>query len=301
MPVHHTLNLKLVGAAGVALTLTAAVALPALAAGGFRASTTYSCGPDTVVAAVSFAVKTPPRSMAAGQTVKVPDASTVTIDAEGTGFLHDVLMWRTFDGSLTDPTAPYSGLKLTIPMTKVSKTGTTTAHATGNALLRATQTGTYTVRFGDVAARLQGYNADGTKDGHALVFDNSVAGAPQSCANTHGVTIPKSAGGKPARVLVVKDTTSTRVSASYAKAKHLIRATAKVRSRFGLKPTGSAKLTLKKGSHTIKTVTARLNKKGIASAVFKGVRKAGKYTVKASYGGNPALRPSTGSKSLTVG
>jgi hypothetical protein len=133
------------------------------------------------------------------------------------------------------------------------------------------------------------------------VFDNNTAGALPSCVNTGGITTPRNTGGKATSVKVVKDRTTTHVGASYSRARHQIKATAKVRSKFGLRPTGTVKLTLKKGTHTIKTVSDTLSRKGIASAVFKRVRKAGTYTVKASYAGNPVLKPSSGAKRVTIG
>jgi hypothetical protein len=241
--------------------------------------------------------------MAAGQTVKVTDASNVTLDADTTTFAHDILNWRKFGGNLTSPTAPSSGLTLSIPTTKLNNNGdgTTTALATGSALLRSTKVGTYTVTFGDVAATLQGYNSDGTKNGNALVFDSSNPSALPSCANTDGTTTPKNTGENPATVKVVKDKTTTSVSAAFSKAKHRISSTAKVKSHFGLKANGTVKLTLKKGTHTLRSVTTTLNRKGVASATFKSIKKAGKYTVKASYAGSSVLKSSSGSKSVTVG
>ena len=300
MPVHNTLTLKL--AAAAAAMALAAAALPAVAAGEFKAGTTYNCN-DAAGAAVTFAMNTPPTTMAVGQTVKVKDASNITLDADTTTFAHDILLWHKVGGTVSAPTSPYSGLKLTIPITKLNNNGdgTTTAHAIGNALLRSTKVGTYTVKFGDIAATLQGYNTDGSKNGNALVFDSSNPSALPSCANTGGTTTPKNTGGNPATVKVVKDKTTTSVSAAFSKAKHHISSAAKVRSHFGVKATGKVKFTLKKGTTTLKSVTATLNKRGVASATFKSITRGGKYTVKASYAGNPALKSSSGSKSLTVG
>jgi hypothetical protein len=59
------------------------------------------------------------------------------------------------------------------------------------------------------------------------------------------------------------------------------------------------KVTLKKGSKTIKTVSSKLNKKGIATTTFS-VTKAGKYTVKAKYAGTSNLKGSAGADSVTA-
>jgi hypothetical protein len=296
-------NLKLTGAAGAALALTAAVAGPALAAGEFTGSTTYDC--TLATPAVTFAMDTPPAKMAAGQTVKVPDASDFTLSAGDTGLAQVALGWSKFGGTVgTKPTNSVSGLALTIPKTNLGNNGdgSTTAHATGKALLRSTKVGTYTVKFGDLTGSLQGYNADGSKHGDPLTFQETGGSAPP-CANLDpsGATTPEDSGSNPATVTVVKDKTTTKVNAAYSTAKHHIKATTKVKSTFGIKATGSVKVVLKKGTKTLKTLTSKLNKKGIATSVFKGITKHGKYTVKASYGGTSNLKGSSGSDSVTVG
>jgi hypothetical protein len=93
---------------------------------------------------------------------------------------------------------------------------------------------------------------------------------------------------------VVKDKTTTNVtSAKYVKAKKLTNASAKVASHFGLKATGSVKFFLKKGTHTLKSVTAKVNSKGIAKAALKKGLSKGKYTVTAKYAGNGSLKGSS--------
>jgi hypothetical protein len=301
-------NLKLTGAAGAALGLAVAVAGPAMAAGEFTGTTTYNC---TVAApAVTFAMDTPPAKMAAGQTVKVPDKSDFTLDAGTTTLAQTALGWSKVGGSVAStPTNAHSGLALTLPKTDLNNNGdgTTTAHATGNALLRSTKVGTYTVNFAKFDAVLQGYNADGTKHGDPFILsDNTNSTPPPSgpaCVNLDpsGATTPKDAGANPATVTVVKDKTTTKVkSATFSKAKHQIKATTKVASHFGIKATGKVTVLLKRGTKTVDKVTSKLNKKGIATSTFKNVKKAGKYTVKASYKGSSNLKGSKGSKSVTV-
>lgn len=299
-------NLKLTGAAGAALALAAAVAGPAMAAGEFTGTTTYNC---TVAApTVTFAMDTPPAKMAAGQTVKVPDKSNFTLDAGTTTLAQTALGWSKVGGSVAStPTNAHSGLKLSLPKTDLNNNGdgTTTAHATGNALLSSTKVGTYTVNFAKFDAVLQGYNADGTKHGDPFILsDNTNTTPPPSgpaCVNLDpsGATTPKDSGSNPATVTVVKDKTTTTVKATFAKAKHQITAKSKVASKFGIKAKGKVTVTLKKGAKVIKTVHSKLNKKGIAVSTFK-VTKAGKYTVKTKYAGSSNLKPSSGSKSVTV-
>jgi hypothetical protein len=307
MSLRTTKNLKLAGASCAALALTAAVTVPALAAGEFTGSTTYNC--NGILPAVTFAMNTPPAKMAAGQTVKVPDKSNFTLDSGTTAFVQGSLGWSKFGGSVSSATKPDSGLALIIPKTNLgnntggSDPGSTTAHAAGNALLRSTKVGTYTVKFGKVDATLQGYNSDGSKHGSPVIFSDTDPNAfAPACTNTDvsGATTPQDSGSNPATVKVVKDRTHTTVGAAFAKARHQIKAITKVKSRFGLKPTGSVKVILKKGTKTIKTITSKLNSKGVATSVFKNVSKPGKYTVRASYGGSATLRGSSGSTSLTI-
>jgi hypothetical protein len=299
-------NLKLTGAAGAALALAATIAGPALAAGEFTGTTTYNC---TVAApTVTFAMNTPPAKMAAGQTVKVPDASDFTLDAGTTTLAGTALGWSKVGGSVAStPSNAHSGLSLTLPKTDLNNNGdgTTTSHATGNALLRSTKVGTYTVNFASFDAVLQGYNADGTKHGDPFILSDNPNTTPPpagpACTNLDpsGATTPMSAAPAPATVKVVKDKTTTTVKASFAKAKHQISSVSKVKSKYGIKATGKVKVSLKKGTKTLKTIKVKLNKKGIAKAAFK-VTKAGKYTVKTVYGGSSNLKGSHGAKNVTV-
>jgi hypothetical protein len=299
-------NLKLTGAAGAALALAATVAGPALAAGEFTGTAIYNCGglPPTV----TFAMDTPPATMAAGQTVKVPEKSDFTLDAGTTALAQTNLGWSKVGGSVAaKPSNARSGLSLTLPKTDLNNNGngTTTAHSSGNALLRSTKVGTYTVSFGTFDATLQGYDASGAKVGDPIIFSDNPNTTPPpfgpACLNTDpsGATTPLNAAAAPATVKVVADKTKTSVSATFSKAKHQIKAATKVKSKFGIKATGKVKVTLKKGSKTIKTVSSKLNKKGIATTTFS-VTKAGKYTVKAKYAGTSNLKGSAGADSVTA-
>ena len=80
----------------------------------------------------------------------------------------------------------------------------------------------------------------------------------------------------------------------------MVKGTAKVRSHFGLKATGKVKFVLKRGTHKVVTQKSKLNKKGIAKFMQMNVRKHGKYTLKATYLGNKALKTSSGKDTFTV-
>ncbi len=101
-------------------------------------------------------------------------------------------------------------------------------------------------------------------------------------------------------ITVSKDKTTTATSADYNATKNIATGKAKVKSHFGLKPTGSVKFTLKKGTHKIKTLSGKLNKKGIAKVSFKGVKAKGKYSITGKYTGNKALKGSSGKATFAV-
>ena len=97
-------------------------------------------------------------------------------------------------------------------------------------------------------------------------------------------------------------TAFVRATCSYdARREHRAKGTAKVRGKeFGLAGTGKVKFLLKKGTRTIQSKTDTLNKKGIASVAFTGVKKKGKYKIVAKFGGDKALKASSGSDTFTV-
>ena len=59
------------------------------------------------------------------------------------------------------------------------------------------------------------------------------------------------------------------------------------------------KFTLKKGTKTVKSITAKL-KKGKASAAFKKVSKKGSYSITASFAGDAGLKGSSGKATFKV-
>jgi hypothetical protein len=73
-----------------------------------------------------------------------------------------------------------------------------------------------------------------------------------------------------------------------------------VKSHFGLKVTGKVKFILKKGTHKIKTMKDKLNKKGVAKVKFSGVKKPGKYSITAKYGGSANMKGSSDKATFKV-
>ena len=60
------------------------------------------------------------------------------------------------------------------------------------------------------------------------------------------------------------------------------------------------KFILKRGTHTIKSLSGKLNKKGIAKVAFKNVKRHGKYSITAKFGGDKALKASSGRATFKV-
>ena len=79
-----------------------------------------------------------------------------------------------------------------------------------------------------------------------------------------------------------KDKSKTATKATYNAKKDVATGTAKVKGHFGLAGTGKVKFTLKKGTKTVKSVTATL-KKGAAKAAFKNVKAKGSYSITAAF------------------
>jgi hypothetical protein len=291
-------QLKLIGAAGAAALTITAMAAPALAAGS-TASAAYTCstqfGPAHPTA--DYTVKAVGTKMAVGQPVGT--TALFTLDAATTGLATVGLGWKTFSGSIiTAPSATQAGLSLKFPKTALGNgtAGSTNANAKGSTLT-GTKTGAFTYTLGNLGkVTLTGYDASGKKLGD-VVFPTP--GTTGRCINDAGTTTLMS-GATAVTTKVVKDASKTKESASYAAKKKSAKSTAKVKARYGTAVTGKVTFTLKKGTHKVKTLSGKVNKKGIAKVVFKGVKAKGKYSVTAKYAGSKTLKGSSGKDSFTV-
>ncbi len=300
-------TLKLIGAAGAAALTIGTVAGPAVAAGEETASVSYTCvtAAGNATPSATYAVNTPPATMVAGQTVKLPTTSTITLDATTTGLAVGAFQWASFNGTITTPpTASTVGQNLTIAKTPMGNGagGTTVATATGTTNLRASKAGTYTLMLGNLGAggdgsagnvTLNGFFASGAAANTVQFPDGSTFG---QCTANAKVALANAAGA-PATVAVSKDKSKTTVKASEKNDK--VTATAKVKGHFGLAGTGKVKFTLKKGSKTVKSVSGKL-KNGAAKVTFKNVKAKGSYSVVASFKGDKALKGSTGKKAFKI-
>jgi hypothetical protein len=296
---------KLIGAAGAAALTVGGLAAPALAAGELTADVDYTCqtdfGPATPSA--SYAVNQPPAKIVAGDTVKLGTTATFGLDATTTGLAQTVLGWDSFKGRIrTKPTNGHVGQRLAIEKTNLGNGpgGSTEADAAGKTLLRYTKTGTFTLRLADIGTvSLTGFDDTDANVG-TIEFPND-DGSIGRCKNDAGKTPLRNAADENATVKVVKDRTTTDVTADYNAIKNAALGKAKVKSRFGLKPTGTVKFILKKGTNTIATAKDDLNKRAVAKVLFKGVQKTGKYKIVGKYLGNAALKSSKGADTFTVG
>jgi hypothetical protein len=274
----RTTHLKLVGVAGAAALTIGALAAPALAA---PQDVSYSCFGGALTIPITMDAGTLPTSLFAGQTVK----QTI-----GSGVVHlpaDALAVAQAQGwtSLTATTASLTGTpySLKVPSTAIPAVpAATDVPATGAFTIRPTKAGTFTVRAGNMTATIQGFIA-GVK-ANAIPLD---CVAPTDGTATFGT------------IAVAKDKSATAAKAAYNAKKDVATGTATVKGRFGLAGTGKVKFTLKKGTKTVKSITATL-KKGKATAAFKAVKAKGKYSITAAYAGDAALKASSGKALFTV-
>jgi hypothetical protein len=63
---------------------------------------------------------------------------------------------------------------------------------------------------------------------------------------------------------------------------------------------GKVAFTLRKGTHSITTIKASLNRRGVARATFSHVTRKGTYSIVGSYLGNAALKGSSDKDAFSV-
>jgi len=102
-----------------------------------------------------------------------------------------------------------------------------------------------------------------------------------------------------ASLMVVKDGTSTAVTAPNIKRRHVEVATVQVRSVHGAMVRGTVRAILKKGTKTLRAKTVAL-RKGNAQVRFGKLRKRGKYTVLATYRASHNFKRSVDKDALKV-
>jgi hypothetical protein len=288
----------------VAALAIGAVAAPALADGGDVATAFYTCAAPFGAAhpGLRYVVDPPPGTIVAGQTVRLGTVATFALDAATTQEARAGLGWASLGGAVrTSPTGSRAGLHLAITTTTLANgsTGATNAPASGTTILRATTAGPYAVRLGDLGdLALQGLDDAGRP---VSTVEFPASGGFGSCTNDAIATSVTGTGAAPVEITVVRDTTTTSVTAAYSPARERATGTAKVASHFGLAPAGKVEFTLRRGTHVVATTDVRVDGRGVARAAFEHVRRAGSYSVVGTYLGSKALRGSRDRDAFTVG
>ena len=270
-------HLSIVGAAGAVALTIGTMASPAVAA---TKNLTYSCATlgDT---ATTFDFGTLKSKMVAGQTDKHAMSQVVHLTTQ------QGILAKSFGDSVSGKLTA-KGAKNSMPFSmKLSSTvlngGAQDIPVSGTGTIRPLAAGTWTVKLGSMKA--------------ALVISGAAGDTPvtDSCA------APSGAAKNLGTITVTKDKSKTATTAKYSAKKDVAKGTAKVKgAKFGLAGTGKVKFTLKKGTHKIKTMTGKLNKKGVASVKFKNVKKKGKYSITAKFGGDKGLKASSGKDTFKV-
>lgn len=287
---------RLVGAVGAltvgALTATAlGVFAPAAAS---SAALTYTCispgfaGPKqfTMVADTDA-----PGRIAYGETVTPTATGRVTVPEDVTTTIRDGLMAKKVDGkadvaaTVDNETRPWD---LAIGQTNVPPKGTMTLEGTGSAgEFRGTEVRrVYNVAVGDFTATLNFYNANGT---------------PAAPSTTVVCTLNAGQNAAVDTVKVVKDKTTTAVTARDIRKGQKAKAKIKVTSDFGLTTKGKLKVKLLRNGKKLKSKQVYL-RDGQRKVKFVRVRNtSGDYAIKAKYVGHPNFRGSSARDPFTVG
>jgi hypothetical protein len=242
-------------------------------------------------------VADPLATMAVGQPLTTTAA--FTLDKPTTDLAVGALHWVTFKGTIiTKPSASKAGLALKFPKTKLGNGtgGETNATAKGSTLA-GTKVGAFSFVLGDLGVvKLTGFDKNGNNLGSVVFPDGASFGR---CNNLAGTT-PIKNGATTLATTIVKDSSTTTVKAKYRPARHVTKVKATVLGRYGVPGTGKVKVALMKGTHTLKTVRAKLNKKGVAKVAIKKPLTHGKYKVKVKFGGDARLKKSHGATTFKV-
>jgi hypothetical protein len=274
--------LKVAGAVGAAALTIGGLTAPAFAA---TQDITYNCdqgapplGPlDTTIDPGSI-----PASLVAGQQVKRDVTLTIHLNTAQTAIAQSI--GTSVSGKVTSKGT--DALSLTFPDTPIPGTpgATMDVVATGKGAISSAKAGSIDVTTGRVSAAL-----------HLTGGAGGPVDASTSCAQ------PNDGTQILGTVTVSKDASKTTTTASYNAKKDKATGKAKVKGKqFGLAGTGKVKFTLKKGTHKVASKSGTLNKKGVAKVSFKGVKKSGKYSISAKFGGDDGLKGSKGKDTFKV-
>lgn len=292
MTLRHRFTLRSVSA-GAVLGLAASTAVvlgtpgTASAAPIDFACTVPILGPKTFVVDVTTNA---PTSVPAGTSIAPMVTTTLTVPADLADTIRGPLVGANEISGTIQATNLVDGTEvpttITIPSTNIGTSGPAVLTGTGvmDAIAAGAAGTTHQISAGEQSVTMTLY-----KDGVVVtppININPIPCAPAPGSNTLVSTFTSRA------------TSSTAVKAKFAKKARKATATATV-SAAGVTPTGTVTFTLKKGAKQVKTVTATVVG-GQAKATFKKLKKKGKYTVTASYGGAPAATASSGTATFKV-
>lgn len=219
-----------------------------------------------------------PAAIKVGDTFTPTVTSTVTIPENVAGAIKGLLGAETAEGSAVADTlvnGQPSSVDLTVPVTTIPDGALSVVASGTGAPVTATKAGEMVLATAGFTSHLLFKKADGAE---AITAD-------VVCVLNEGQDATVDT------IAVAKAGTKTVASVKYAKSKKLFKLKAKVKAP--VKATGTVKFAVTKNGKKFKTVKAKVNKRGVATAKVTKVKK-GKYVIKATYSGNKNLKSSTG-------
>lgn len=268
-----------------------------------------------------------PATLAANTSVGISSTAQVTVPADLIDLMRGILGARFISGT-SDVKQSLNGVEstnvLAIARTAVPASGAMTVPAAGpgGTLPAGTVGQTYTITAGDFLAKMVIEKADGSTQNFDIpcvvqagqdVTVDTVTVADQTTPpttpptttptttppTTPPATTPTTAPTTaPTVAPVVKADSSTTAKAKYAAATKKATVKVAVKAATG-SATGRVKVTLKKGSKKVKTVTVNLAG-GKAKATFKKIAASGKYKVVVAYAGSSTTNASSARTSFKV-
>lgn len=270
-----SLTTRRIAALGATTLVAGALTLAASPAQAKSDVLTYDCNVPILGAKVFEVVvdTNAPTTLAAGASATLQTTADITVPADMADAMRNALAVASIDGTV-DATASINGVAGTSTLT-VAKTllpteagSTLTAKASGpGGTITAAADGTlYVVTAGNFTAHINTYKADGSSAGAFEI----------PCVLQAGQD------GFVDALNPVATTSTTKATYNTTMRKAVLKATVAAESG---KPSGEVTFVVKRDGAKVKSFTVELNAKGVAKAVYKNIKKPGKYTVLAKYAG----------------
>ncbi|QIK75964.1 hypothetical protein [Nocardioides piscis] len=298
--------------AAVSVAVMAGTALLATPANSASTSMVFSCttpvGPKDFITVADTDV---PATMVAGATAPITTTAQVTIPEDLVGLLRDVVGARRVDGSAVTKSTldgtPLADVTHSIASMPLPASGALTVTAVGTPANYTGTVGTHVIKAASYTAHLV-FHKDA---GDPFVVDTTCT--PQTVDNNG--TPDNTADDKPLVQDLTVDTfkvdpaptvtpvpaksdTTSKVTTKYSAKSNNAKVKVVVKAASG-QATGSVKVTLKRGSKKVKSVSAKLVS-GTAKVVFKKISRPGKYKVIAKYPGSSTTNASSGKDTFKV-